>query len=204
MTRGRNRARNRLKKIVMRELTLSEIEQSQAVVEVAEETFHMDEESFRAFYARSARPLWCYLSRVLCDSATADDLLQESYYRFLRAKLPEMNEAYRKNYLYRIATNLLRDHWRRTKGERVSVAEITELPAGDLTTEKIHEQSDLTRVLQQLKPRERSILWLAYVEGSSHREIADRIGLKAESVRPLLFRARRKLAGLLRRRGLVD
>ena len=42
------------------------------------------------------------------------------------------------------------------------------------------------------------MLWLAYAQGSNHRDIAGTVGVKAESVRLLLFRARRKLAELLR------
>jgi RNA polymerase sigma-70 factor (ECF subfamily) len=49
----------------------------------------------------------------------------------------------------------------------------------------------------RLKPRERALLWLAYAQGSSHREIADVLGLKAGSIKLLLFRARRKLAAML-------
>ena len=49
----------------------------------------------------------------------------------------------------------------------------------------------------RLKPRERQLLWLAYVEGSNHQEIADCTGLRAGSVRLLLFRARHKLAELI-------
>jgi RNA polymerase sigma-70 factor (ECF subfamily) len=51
-----------------------------------------------------------------------------------------------------------------------------------------------------LKPRERALLWLAYAQGSSHAEIAGMLGLKTGSIKLLLFRARRKLAGLLQRR----
>jgi RNA polymerase sigma-70 factor (ECF subfamily) len=43
------------------------------------------------------------------------------------------------------------------------------------------------------------MLWLAYAEGASHREIADALGLRPGSLKPLLFRARRKLAALLGR-----
>jgi len=50
-----------------------------------------------------------------------------------------------------------------------------------------------------LKPREREILWLAYAEGASHKEIADVLGLRAPSVHLLLFRARQKMLKLLRR-----
>ncbi|PYV27795.1 MAG: hypothetical protein DMG24_03755 [Acidobacteria bacterium] len=97
----------------MRDLTLSSSEQLLTASQTVEEAFHMDEDSFRVFYDRTARPLWSYLARLLGDTTAADDLLQETYYRFLRARLPEMDEAYRKNYLFRIATNLMRDHWRR-------------------------------------------------------------------------------------------
>jgi len=55
------------------------------------------------------------------------------------------------------------------------------------------------RALGRLKPRERALLWLAYAQGSSHAEIAGVLGLKTASIKLLLFRARRKLAGLLQR-----
>src|SRR6266700_89375 len=51
---------------------------------------------------------------------------------------------------------------------------------------------------KQLRPRERHLLWLAYVEGANHKEIADSTGLRTGSVKLLLFRARRKLANMLR------
>jgi RNA polymerase sigma-70 factor (ECF subfamily) len=52
----------------------------------------------------------------------------------------------------------------------------------------------------QLTPRERAMLWLAYAHGSSHRDIATTVGVKAASVKLLLFRARRKLALVMRDR----
>jgi RNA polymerase sigma-70 factor (ECF subfamily) len=51
--------------------------------------------------------------------------------------------------------------------------------------------------MRQMKARERELLWLAYVEGMKHTEIAASLGLSALSIRSLLFRARQKAAGLL-------
>jgi RNA polymerase sigma-70 factor (ECF subfamily) len=51
--------------------------------------------------------------------------------------------------------------------------------------------------MSRLKPRERAMLWLAYAEGASHREIAEALGLRTASLKILLFRARKKLADLL-------
>src|SRR5579863_1104920 len=76
--------------------------------------FVMDEDAFRAFYDRTARGVWAYLARITGDRQIADDLLQETYYRFLRAGATHEGEAHRRNSLYRIATNLARDARRRS------------------------------------------------------------------------------------------
>ncbi len=151
-------------------------------------------------YTPGPRPLRAYLSRVSGDSALADDFLQEAYLRFLRAKLPEMDESGQKNYLYRIATNLVNDHLRASRrAHRVAIPEIA---TGERTGDEIDLRMDLSRVFGRLKPRERQMLWLAYVEGSTHEEISEVLGLKAASIRLLLFRARQKLTRMLRQKGL--
>ena len=185
----------------MREITLNELDGSNVTVGVAEEAFHMDEQSFRVFYEKTSQPLWFDLSRLSGDSALAEDLVQEAYCRFLRANLKSADEAYQKNYLFPIGTNLTRDHWRRQpREERLKAGATEEKRADDRTAERIQQSSDLGRVLSRLNPREREILWLAYVEGSSHKEIAEVVGLRSASIRLLLFRARHKMAGLLRQR----
>jgi RNA polymerase sigma-70 factor, ECF subfamily len=158
----------------------------------------MDEAEFRAFYEKTAPPLRGYLRRVSGDSSVADDLLQESYLRLLRTPLAPSEEAHRKHYLFRIATNLLRDHFRATKR---SFAPLPEIPSGANVAGDFELQSDLGQLLSELKPRERELLWLAYVEGYRHDEIAKFINCRAASIRPMLFRARARLAELLRARG---
>src|SRR5438067_7039525 len=100
------------------EMTLSELQRAERLAAQSGEAavaFQMDEETFRAFYHRTARPLWAYLARITGDSQVADDLLQESYYRFLRARAEYDNEAHRRNSLFRVATNLARDAHRRAR-----------------------------------------------------------------------------------------
>lgn len=160
----------------------------------------MDSDAFAGFYERSARPLWAYLTRVSGDPALADDLMQESYVRFLSAAKPpsvEDGEVASRRYLFRIATNLLRDHWRRPG--HASIEDVSEEVFSSSSGEA---QSDSLAILNpamaRMKPRERQLLWLAHAEGYSHREIADVTGLGSASIRLLLFRARRKMARLLR------
>jgi RNA polymerase sigma-70 factor (ECF subfamily) len=188
----------------IREITVAELESSKVGAEAAESAFHMDEQTFRVFYESTARPLWSYLSRILGNATLADDLVQESYFRFLRATLKSEDAAYQKAYLFRIATNLARDHWRRLpRQEQGGAADLEQAPADDRTAERVQQRSDLGRVLGRLKPRERELLWLAYAEGASHKEIAEVLGLRAPSVRLMLFRARQKMLQLLRRSRLA-
>src|SRR5688500_2937075 len=162
----------------------------------------MDEPTFRAFYDRTARSLWGYLTRITGDRQLAEDLMQEAYFRFLRAARNYESEAHRRNSLFQIATNLVRDSRRRPAA--LPLPEATEHKAlqvdGDLA-ERTTNRADLARAMARLKPRERELLWLAYAQGESHKDIAETLGLKTASIKLLLFRARRRLAGLLRGAG---
>jgi len=157
----------------------------------------MDSDAFAGFYQRSAPALRAYLVRVSGNAALADDLLQESYLRFLCASRPEGGEVNYRRYLYRIATNLLRDHWRKPRAACLEDVPERLLMARDGLS-GIESRATLNPALAQMRPRERQLLWLAHAEGYSHREISEITGLNAAGIRLLLFRARRKIARLLR------
>jgi len=158
----------------------------------------MDEAAFREFYALTARPVKSYLARITGSATLAEDFLQESYLRLLRSDAPLEDFTQRKNYLYRIATNLVRDHFRAAKNHPLP---LQDQALGEGVSESVQVSSDVQKVLGEIKPNERTLMWLAYVEGASHREIATITGLRENSIRPLLFRVRQKLASLLRERG---
>ena len=166
---------------------------------VADATLQMDEETFRGFYTRTSGMLWAYLARATNDPAAADDLLQEAYYRLLRATTTFESDEHRKNYLFRIATNLIRDRFRRPRIDNAQLSEHGEgsIPASGDLAQQTQQRSDLARAMAKLSQRERELVWLAYGQGSTHQEIAGALGLKAGSIKPLLFRARRKLARIL-------
>ncbi|MBS1829370.1 MAG: RNA polymerase sigma factor [Acidobacteria bacterium] len=161
-------------------------------------------ETFQDFYAQTARPLKSYLVRLTGNAAVADEVLQEAYYKFLRAELPALGERERKNYLFRIATNLVRDLYRGKVEGALPLKETVHSTEEESRLEQVPMKSDVGKVLNTLKPRERELVWLAYVEGSSHREIAEIMGLREVSIRPMLFRVRQKLAELLKSIGYCE
>jgi RNA polymerase sigma-70 factor (ECF subfamily) len=159
----------------------------------------MDQAQFRAFYQKTAPALRAYICRSCGSLDLAEDILQDAFLRFLRAAPPAMDEPQMRSYLYRTAESLVADHWRRWKREQRWTAESLFQKEGPPDRDM---SDDMTRAFRQLKPEHRSLLWLAYVEGFDHREIAAARGVREKSVRVLLFRARKALAAILERAGL--
>lgn len=162
--------------------------------DVAQSRLSTNEAGFRLLYERTAPKLFVYLLRVSGERAIAEDLLQETYCRFLLSKVPDMTEAQQQSYLFRISTNLLHDRWRRHRDSAMP----ENLPEPGSGPPQLDRQLELRHAFQQLRIRDRQLLWLAYVEGSNHKEIAEVTGLRHKSVRLLLLRARRRLANLIR------
>jgi RNA polymerase sigma-70 factor (ECF subfamily) len=160
---------------------------------------HFGNEDLARVYAATSRQIWAFLRRSV-DAAEADDLLQETYFRFLRSGAKVESDEHAKNYLFRIAANLVRDEFRRRRVRAEAREPEEEVRAAGRSTEV---RNDLRAALAELGERDRQLLWLAHAEGFSHREIATILGLKEASVRLMLFRARQRAAARLRDRGLA-
>ena len=163
------------------EMTDSRIDALALTAFTCDDTFVLREDEFRLLYDRTSRTLWVYLYRLTRDAHAADDLLQETYHRFLRTPGQYESQQHERNVLYRIATNLVRDsrpagsarrrcRWRSPPATRWRAPPIPSHATGDRT--------DVQRALAQLKDRDQQLLWLAYAEGSSHQEIAESLGLR--------------------------
>jgi RNA polymerase sigma-70 factor (ECF subfamily) len=187
--------------MALRNMTFSDVDRLGLDADADRAALTMDEEAFRGFYDRTSRALWAYLARATGDAATADDLLQECYYRLLRARVEFDGEAHRRHYLFRVATNLVRDRRRRPSPEQAFPEGFEDGGAGETPSlvDAIDAKRDVGRALGALRPRDRALLWFAYAQGLTHVEIAASMGVKPTSVRLLLFRARTRLAAILGR-----
>jgi RNA polymerase sigma-70 factor, ECF subfamily len=160
----------------------------------------MDEARFELFYRKTAGGLWSYLFRMTGDAAAADDLLQKAFFRFIRSNPALATEEHMRRWLFRTATNLALDHFRETKRDRNRVDEPVRAEGGEAREVLRH---DMMKTFAELKPRERALLWLAHVEEADHEDISEALGVKAKSVKVLLFRARKRLGELLAKKGLA-
>ena len=151
-------------------------------------------EAFGEFYRQTAPALRNYVARVMGRVADADDIVQEAYVRLLRHPPAIDDPQELRRYVFRVASNLITDRWRRRKQE----VPASEAPEAVANTRDAVQRLDMERTFRQLRARDRQLLWLAYVEGASHRDIAAGLGLAERSIKVLLSRARATLASLLR------
>jgi len=79
-----------------------------------------DDSQFEVFNAETSRSCGLFAAHIRMNSI-ADDLLQESYFRYLKADWPRVEPTERRFYLFRIATNVLHDHFRQQKRSGTAV-----------------------------------------------------------------------------------
>ena len=158
----------------------------------------LTEHAFGEFYRRHARAVWTYVYRVTGDAADADDIVQEAFLRLFQADgVPTDDEGLRR-YTFRIAGNLIADRWRRRKRDERRAPEPVHVDQAG------KRDIDVARIFSELKPRERALLWLAYIEGHAHDEIAESLRVGRSSVKVMLSRARTRLRDLLVARGVIE
>jgi RNA polymerase sigma-70 factor (ECF subfamily) len=159
-------------------------------------------EIWERFYADHSRSFWFYIYKICGDENLADDIFQESFVKLLKANPNIENERHLKVYLYRIAFRLIIDKKRRIKVEKRTFEEKFHTYERDM--HDVKQESDallsmgMEKIFKKLKPKQRMLLWMAYVEGYSYEEIAQMTGTKNNSLKVQLFRAREKMAALLK------
>jgi RNA polymerase sigma factor (sigma-70 family) len=152
-------------------------------------------------FARHHPALERYLARLTGDQDLAADMAQEAFVRLLEQRSPP--DAIRP-WLYRVATNLVRDSARRSRRHqllathaRAPAAHGDAPPPPDRDVDRDRCRRLVRAALDELSPKERKAL-LMREEGFRHREIAEALGTTTGSVGTLLSRAIRKAAAQMR------
>ncbi len=159
---------------------------------------HGDETAFRALYRRHTPTVYRFVLRLTGgDAAEAEDVMQEAWLRAARGLQHFEWQSSLRTWLSGIALNQFRELARR-KGRRISTidGEWLERTAAAETADP-GRRVDLERALELLPPGFRTVLVLHDVEGFTHREIGERLGISDGTCKSQLHDARRAMRRLL-------
>jgi RNA polymerase sigma-70 factor (ECF subfamily) len=145
-----------------------------------------DREAFEVLYGRYVRPVFSLALRRLGDRGHAEDAVQDAFaaiWRSASTYRPERGAA--GGWLYTVARNAIVDRLRRNGP--TADAELPELASGEPGPAQQAEDSDVSwrvhRALEDLEPREREVIELAYWSGMSQSEVAAYLGLPLGTVK---------------------
>ena len=143
------------------------------------------EELFRTAYPKLAG----WVRRLVDDDDTAHEIASEAFVRLLgrwtRVESPQ-------SYLYMIATNLIRDHWRKAERERRAIRSVTAGAAVDEVAFPVQDV-DVRNLIASLPPRLRDPFLLHYYAGFPVKEVAALLHRPEGTIKADLFAARARL-----------
>ena len=153
------------------------------------------EQLFTANYPKLAG----WVRRLVDDDDTAHEIASEAFVRLLSKWTSPNRLDNPQSYLYMIATNLVRDHWRKTERERRAMRSVTARAEVEPFTDPAQDV-DVRELIQQLPSRLRDPFLLHYYAGFGIREIAVLLKRPDGTIKADLFHARARLKAALAER----
>ena len=154
-----------------------------------------DEAAFRTLYRRHTPAVYQFVLRLVGgDVQDAEDIIQETWLRAAKG-LPSFRwKSALRSWLIGIALNRVREMARKRNRSLVEVSGGWELPAPAVDP---GSRIDLGRALELLPPGFRTVLVLHDVEGFTHQEIGDQLGITEGTSKSQLHGARRAMRRLM-------
>jgi RNA polymerase sigma-70 factor, ECF subfamily len=170
--------------------------------ELIERARRGDEEAAGELYARYAGRVYSIVRRIAGDDAQAEDLAHDAWLRALRALPRFRGESRFTTWLHRVAVNAALVGRRSSAARRRRIVPTDRLPdlAGPEPVPLLRMQ--LERAIDRLPEGMRRVLVLHDVEGYTHAEIAEMLGVTDGASKSQLFRARAKMREQLRSEAL--
>jgi len=157
------------------------------------------EQLFATNYPRLAG----WVRRLVDDDETAHEIASEAFVRLLSRWTKPAHLDSPQSYLYMIATNLVRDHWRKMERERRAMRTVTS--GGDLEpTSNPDQDVDVRELIQGLPAKLREPFLLHYYAGFGIREISALLQRPEGTIKADLYHARNKLKEVLVARGGIS
>ena len=156
-----------------------------------------DAQAMRALYDRYSPRVYAVVRRIAGDEDLAQDYAQEAWIRAIRALPTFRGDARFSTWLHRIAVNAALQALRKSETRRKREGPTPE----DLPVAPRHRDSLLQKRLEHaldgLPEGMRRVLILHDVEGYTHEEIGDALGVTAGTSKSQLFKARSKMRVML-------
>lgn len=151
--------------------------------ELVERLQRRDAQALGELYDRYGRLVYSLILRVVRDPAIAEDLVQETFLRIWnRAQVFDAKRGALGPWLVAVARNRAIDYLRSASGRERNSLELEETDHPSLYTDMERDllASDKARLvraaLEKLSPRQREVIELAYFEGLTQTEMAERMG----------------------------
>ena len=160
----------------------------------------MDRQEFRNLCRQHARGLLAYFVTRGVDFHKTQDLVQETFTVFWERR-HRVAEGKAEAFLFGIARNFLRTHWR-TDGHSTQTIRITdehgeEIPdpgnAADMLLHEKERAEVVRNAMNLLSPQQRRVLQLTYFEGFSCAEAARKMGVHRQTAHKWMKRAAHQL-----------
>ncbi|HUE96048.1 MAG TPA: RNA polymerase sigma factor [Longimicrobiaceae bacterium] len=156
-----------------------------------------DAGAIRTLYERNADRVYAVVRRIAGDDSRAEDWTQEAWLRVFRALPGFRGDALFSTWVHRIAINTALHARRSTRRYEQHVTGRAVLPDVSSRLDHPHLRLDLATAVDRLPSRMRRVLVLHDIEGYTHEEIADMLGITAGTCKSQLFKARAKLREML-------
>jgi len=179
-----------------------------------------DETAFNLLVWRWEKPLFNFTYKYVGDAHLAQDLVQETFVRVLRSIKGYEHRGAFSTWLYRIAVNLCRDHFRRKKlpmvslqdyyttssGERVYVQD--NVPDDGLRSDeamaKSHREELVRRLIAGLPEEQKIVILMKEYQALTFREIAEVLDVPQGTVKARLYRGLRTMREQLEHSGITN
>ena len=159
-----------------------------------------DPGAFTRLYLRHYDAIFRYCAHRLFERTTAEDITSEVFLKMVKNfQTFDGNEKQFRNWLYRIATNAVNEHIRKTSRRSAILSWIWQGSNNNADGEAVaadesqHNQAVIKKALRMLKPDEQAIVTMRFFENLKPEEIAEVVGASASTVRSQLSRAMEKL-----------
>lgn len=154
-----------------------------------------NEKAQKAFFYQYVDLLYATINRYIKDTSTVDDILFQAMMKIFN-KLEDFNYINEKalvGWLKKIAVNEVLMHLRADFRAVYKIEEITEIHSNNLVEVDEISEKDLLETIELLPAGYRTVFLLHVVDGYSHKEIADQMGIAEGTSRSQFFKARNLL-----------